>query len=87
MTYDETSLCSTIDLVSLAVENYVPSLLTDLENARRRLLEGSMNQPTPDVPIQDVFALYRRTKSMLGLLKAFCPQRVTPPVFCCNLLG
>lgn len=67
---------STLDLVSLAVENYVPSLLNDLENTRRRLLEGSMNQPTPDVPIQDIFALYRRTKSMLGLLKAFCPQQV-----------
>lgn len=68
---------STLDLVSLAVENYVPSFLNDVENARRRLLEGSMNQPTPDVPIQDIFALYRRTKSMLGLYKAFCPQQVT----------
>ncbi|KAF8315851.1 hypothetical protein DL93DRAFT_2125393 [Clavulina sp. PMI_390] len=67
-------LFGTLDLVGLVIENYVPLFLNDLETARRRLLEGSANQPTPDIPTQDLFALYRRTKSMLALLKAFCPQ-------------
>lgn len=33
-----------------------------------------MNGPTPDVPIQDIFALYRRTKTLLGMYDAFCPK-------------
>ncbi|KDQ16952.1 hypothetical protein BOTBODRAFT_619876 [Botryobasidium botryosum FD-172 SS1] len=62
------------DLVSLAMESQVPLFFSDLENARRALLEGSANQPTPDIPIEDIFALYRRTKTLVGMYKAFCPN-------------
>ena len=65
-----------LDLVSLVVESQTPLFLTDLENSRKRLWESSRNQPTPDVPIEDIFALFRRTKTLLGMYSAFCPQCV-----------
>ncbi|KAI0063318.1 hypothetical protein BV25DRAFT_1907095 [Artomyces pyxidatus] len=64
-----------IDLVSLLVEVTVPLFLQDLEASRKRLFESSMNGPTPDVPIEDIFALYRRTKTLLGMFEAFCPEQ------------
>ncbi|KAI0744612.1 hypothetical protein C8Q76DRAFT_780253 [Earliella scabrosa] len=63
-----------IDIVSLMLEVQVPHFLMDLDDAKKRLFEDSMNGPTPDVPIQDIFALYRRTKTLLGMYKAFCPN-------------
>ena len=33
-----------------------------------------MNGPTPDVPIQDIFALYRRTTLIMQMYKAFVPE-------------
>ncbi|KAH8079789.1 hypothetical protein BXZ70DRAFT_901581 [Cristinia sonorae] len=67
-------LLGLIDVVSLVVSVQVPMYLQDLESERKRLFEASMNGPTPDVPIQDIFALYRRTKALLGMYKAFVPQ-------------
>ncbi len=63
-----------VDLVSLFVETTVPLFLNDLEASKKKLFEGSMNGPTPDVPIQDIFSLYRRTKTILGMFEAFCPE-------------
>lgn len=63
-----------VDLVSLFVEATVPLFLNDLDASKKKLFEGSMNGPTPDVPIQDIFALYRRTKTILGMFEAFCPE-------------
>ncbi|KAJ7656477.1 hypothetical protein DFH06DRAFT_1091372 [Mycena polygramma] len=63
-----------IDLVSLVVEVLILQLLRDMQKAQKRLFESSMNGPTPDVPIQDIFALYRRSKTMLGMYAAFCPR-------------
>ncbi|KAH9062605.1 hypothetical protein EDB83DRAFT_2384982 [Lactarius deliciosus] len=63
-----------VDLVSLFVEATIPPFLNDLETSRKKLFEGSMNGPTPDVPIQDIFSLYRRTKTMLDMFEAFCPD-------------
>ena len=63
-----------VDLVSLFVEATVPLFLNDLEGSRKKLFEGSMNGPTPDVPIQDIFSLYRRTQTILGMFEAFCPE-------------
>ncbi|OBZ74653.1 Uncharacterized protein C11E3.02c [Grifola frondosa] len=63
-----------LDIVSLILEVQIPHFLMDLDDARKRLFEDSMNGPTPDVPIQDIFALYRRTKTLLGMYKAFCPN-------------
>ncbi|KAF5352930.1 hypothetical protein D9758_007951 [Tetrapyrgos nigripes] len=63
-----------VDVVSLVVEVKVPNFITDLHNSQKRLFESSMNGPTPDVPIQDIFALYRRTKTLLGMHSAFCPE-------------
>lgn len=48
--------------------------LGDLETDRKRLFESSMNGPTPDVPIQDVFSLYRRSKILMGMLEDIAPH-------------
>ncbi|KAL6308932.1 hypothetical protein BKA93DRAFT_822199 [Sparassis latifolia] len=63
-----------LDIVSLVVDVQVSHFLLDLDDSRKRLFEGSMNGPTPDIPIEDIFALYRRTKTLLGMYKAFCSQ-------------
>ncbi|KAG6861800.1 hypothetical protein C0995_011680 [Termitomyces sp. Mi166 len=67
-------LLGQLDIVSLVVEIIVPHFIVDLQNSQRRLFESSMNGPTPDVPIQDVFALYRRSKILLSMYAAFVPQ-------------
>ncbi|KAF9238682.1 hypothetical protein BU15DRAFT_88306 [Melanogaster broomeanus] len=67
-------LAGRVDLVSLVVEIAVPLFIADLQSSSKKLLESSMNGPTPDVPIQDIFALYRRTKTLLSMFEAFCPK-------------
>ncbi|KAF8154152.1 cytoplasm protein [Crassisporium funariophilum] len=67
-------LLGKLDIVSLFVEVAVPRLMADLQQSQKRLFESSMNGPTPDVPIQDIFALYRRTKTLMGMYKAFVPE-------------
>ena len=66
--------CRHIDIVSLYIEVVVPLFLQDLDSSSKRLFENSRNGPTPDVPIQDIFALYRRAKTLMGMYKAFCPK-------------
>jgi hypothetical protein len=63
-----------VDLVSLVVEAQVPLFISELQNSSKRLHESSMNGPTPDVPIQDIFSLYRRTQALLTMYKAFVSQ-------------
>ncbi|KAI5119561.1 hypothetical protein M0805_005625 [Coniferiporia weirii] len=63
-----------VDLVALVMEVQVPMYLEDLEANRKRLYESSMNGPTPDVPIEDIFTLFRRTKTILEMHHAFCPS-------------
>ncbi|KAF9481580.1 cytoplasm protein [Pholiota conissans] len=63
-----------LDIVSLFVEIAVPRLINDLRSSQKRLFESSMNGPTPDVPIQDIFALYRRTTTLMGMFRAFVPD-------------
>ncbi|KZV65898.1 hypothetical protein PENSPDRAFT_655387 [Peniophora sp. CONT] len=58
-----------LDLVGLFVEVVVPCFVAELEGGRKRLFESAMNGPTPDVPIQDVFALYRRTRTLLEMFE------------------
>jgi len=60
--------------LALLVEAVVPMFLHDLEASKKKLFEGSMNGPTPDVPIQDIFSLYRRTRTILEMFEAFCPE-------------
>ena len=67
-------LQSRIDLVSLVVQVQVPLFIADLQKSAKKFLESSTNGPTPDIPIQDVFSLYRRTKVLLSMFKAFCSQ-------------
>ncbi|KAG6812915.1 hypothetical protein H0H92_015467 [Tricholoma furcatifolium] len=67
-------LLGQLDIVSLFVEITVPHLIVEVQNSQRRLFESSMNGPTPDVPIQDIFALYRRVKTLLSMYAAFVPQ-------------
>lgn len=64
---------SHLDIVSLSLESQIPLFLTDLDNTRVPLLEGSRAKP-PEVPLMDVFALYRRTKTLLSMHAAFCPK-------------
>lgn len=68
------AFCRQLDIVSLVVEITIPHLVAELQNSQKRLFESSMNGPTPDVPIQDIFALYRRSKTLLGMYSAFCPE-------------
>ena len=63
-----------LDIVSLYVEVVIPRFIQELQNSQKRLFESSMNGPTPDVPIQDIFALYRRTKLLMGMYHAFVPE-------------
>lgn len=58
----------------------MPNFIMDLDESRKRLFEDSMNGPTPDVPIQDIFALYRRTKTLMAMHKAFVPKYVRSSV-------
>ncbi|PPQ80348.1 hypothetical protein CVT25_003631 [Psilocybe cyanescens] len=67
-------LLGKIDIVSLFVEMVVPKLVGELQGSQKRLFESSMNGPTPDVPIQDIFALYRRTTMLMGMYRAFVPE-------------
>ncbi|OAX37692.1 hypothetical protein K503DRAFT_801051 [Rhizopogon vinicolor AM-OR11-026] len=67
-------LVGRVDLVSLVVEVQVPLFIKDVQNSSKRLYESSRNDPTPDVPIQDIFSLYRRTKALLSMYKAFVPK-------------
>ncbi|KAJ3727280.1 hypothetical protein DFJ43DRAFT_1156909 [Lentinula guzmanii] len=64
-----------LDLVSLVMQVQVPMFVTELQASQKRLFESSMNGPTPDIPIQDIFALYRRTKTLLSMLTAFAPEQ------------
>ncbi|EIW76820.1 cytoplasm protein [Coniophora puteana RWD-64-598 SS2] len=63
-----------VDLVSLFVGVQVPLFIEEVHGSAKRLFESSMNGPTPDIPIQDIFALYRRTKLILSMHSAFCPN-------------
>lgn len=62
----------------------MPNYITDLDESRKRLFEDSMNGPTPDVPIQDIFALYRRTKTLMDMHKAFVPKYVQSALAECS---
>jgi len=66
--------CSQLDFASLFAHVVVPRFINDLSSSQKRLYESSMNGPTPDVPIQDIFSLYRRTKMLIEMHDAFCPQ-------------
>ncbi|KAK7024966.1 hypothetical protein R3P38DRAFT_3316586 [Favolaschia claudopus] len=57
-----------LDLVAIVVEVQVPQLLRDINASQQRLIES------PDVPIQDIFTLYRRSKTLLAMYTAFCPD-------------
>lgn len=63
-------------MVSLVVDVVVPLFLMELDGSSKRLWQDSMNGPTPDVPIEDLFSLYRRTKVMMDIYQAFCPKSV-----------
>jgi hypothetical protein len=58
------------------VSEQTPFFIGQIDQNRQRLFEGSMNGQTPDVPIQDIFTLYRRAKVLLDMYKAFVPQCV-----------
>jgi hypothetical protein len=68
--------CRRIDVVALVVDVVVPLFLMELDASSKRLWQDSMNGPTPDVPIEDLFSLYRRTKVMMDMYHAFCPKSV-----------
>ena len=63
-----------LDIVSLFVEVVVPRFFGTIQQSQKKLFESSMNGPTPDVPIQDIFALYRRSKTVMKMYHAFVPE-------------
>lgn len=67
-------LLGEIDIVGLFVETQVPLYLTDLEESRRRLLESSATTPAPETPIEDIFTLYKATKSLMDLMTLYAPN-------------
>ncbi|KAG8835271.1 hypothetical protein FRC17_004578 [Serendipita sp. 399] len=67
-------LLGELDIVELFVETQVPLFLTDLEESKRHLLESSSNQPTPDTPIEDIFTLYKATKTLFNLIDQYAPR-------------
>ncbi|EJU00294.1 hypothetical protein DACRYDRAFT_54447 [Dacryopinax primogenitus] len=66
------ALLGQIDIVALMLEAQTPMFLTDLEGMRRRLYEGAQNQPTPDVPLEDMFELFKRSRVCLDRYEVFC---------------
>lgn len=54
----------------------MPKLIATIEQSQKKLFEASMNGPTPDVPIQDIFSLYRRSKTLMKMFQAFVPESV-----------
>jgi hypothetical protein len=58
------------------VETQVPLFFTDLEEQKKRMLESASNMPTPDTPIEDIFAMYRATKALFKLIEQFTPGSV-----------
>ena len=71
-------------MVALVVEVQIPFFLSALERSRKEF-EGAMSGPTPELPIQDMFALYRRTKTLFDMDKAFCPKCAFPcSGWCCR---
>ena len=68
------------------LEAQIPLFIADLEANRKRLHESSMNGPTPDIPIEDLFVLFRRTKTMMGLHQAFCPRYGDSYMLCKQIL-
>ncbi|THH06586.1 hypothetical protein EW145_g3985 [Phellinidium pouzarii] len=67
-------LLGSIDIVALMTEVQIPMFLGDLEANHKRLMESSMSGPIPDVPIEDIFMLFKRTKTILEMHQAFCPN-------------
>lgn len=72
--------CRKLDLVSLFVDVVVQGLIGMIEQSQKKLFDASMNGPTPDVPIQDIFALYRRSKTLMKMYHAFVPESVNFPI-------
>jgi hypothetical protein len=63
-----------IDIVSLVVGEQAPFFVGQVDANKKRLFDGSMSGDPPEVPIQDIFTLYRRTTTLLGMYRAFVPQ-------------
>lgn len=63
-----------MELPAIFAEIAVPSFIEEVNGSQKKLFEASMNGPTPDVPIQDIFALYRRTKVIVKLFNVFAPE-------------
>ncbi|KZT37680.1 hypothetical protein SISSUDRAFT_987298 [Sistotremastrum suecicum HHB10207 ss-3] len=63
-----------LDLVAIWLETCIPLFIDDLAACRKALVEGSANLPTPDVPIEDIFTLFRRTKTLTEMFEDVCPQ-------------
>lgn len=67
------SILGVLDLPAILMESTVPLYLDDLEANKKAIMEGSKNEPTPDVPIDDIFSLFRRTNTIIETFKECCP--------------
>ena len=62
-----------IDPVSLILEKQVPLYLDDLDSMRGQIIERATREREP-LAFEDIFALYKRVKSLLKMHIAFCPD-------------
>lgn len=69
-------LLDELDLPAILVESTVPLYLDDLEANKKSIMDGSRNEPNPDVPIEDIFSLFRRTRTITMTFAEICPQLV-----------
>jgi hypothetical protein len=67
-------LLGELDLVAILMESTVPLYLDDLEGSKKAIMEGSKNQPHPDVPIEDIFSLFRRSQTIIATYQEVCPR-------------
>lgn len=47
--------------------------LADLDSNRKRLYDGTITDP-PEVPIEDIFSLFKRTKLLVDMHDSFNPR-------------
>ena len=68
-----------LDLPGILMESTVPLYLDDLEGNKKAIMEGTKNEPHPDVPIEDIFSLFRRSRTLISTFIEVCPRFGSSP--------
>jgi hypothetical protein len=67
-------LLGKLDFPAILMESTVPLYLDDLEGNKKAIFEGSKNEPNPDVPIEDIFSLFRRSQTIVTTYLDVCTE-------------